>query len=219
MVVVLMNGRPLSITWINDHVPAILETWFLGHQTGHAVADVLFGDYNPSGKLPITFPRSVGQVPIFYSMKSTGRPMDPNNKYTSKYLDESNDPLYPFGYGISYTTFSYESPQLSSATITSKDTLIVSTRVTNTGSREGTEVVQFYVQDEVGSVTRPLKELKGFQRISLKPGESREVIFRLSQVDLSFFRKDMTFGSEPGKFNVFVGSNSRDVKRSTFELK
>ncbi len=219
MVVVLMNGRPLAITWINDHVPAILETWFLGHQTGHAVADVLFGDYNPSGKLPITFPRSVGQVPIFYSMKSTGRPMDPNNKYTSKYLDESNDPLYPFGYGISYTTFSYESPQLSSATITSKDTLIVSTRVTNTGSREGTEVVQFYVQDEVGSVTRPLKELKGFQRISLKPGESREVIFRLSQVDLSFFRKDMTFGSEPGKFNVFVGSNSRDVKRSTFELK
>ncbi len=219
VVVVLMNGRPLTITWINDHAPAILETWYLGTQAGHAIADVLFGDYNPSGKLPVTFPRVVGQVPIYYSMKNTGRPLEVNNKYTSKYIDEVNTPLYPFGYGLSYTTFSYEAPVLSSNTMTSWDTLDVSVKITNSGSREGVEVVQLYVKDEVGSVTRPVMELKGFQKVSLKPGESKEIHFRLCNSDLSFYRKDMTFGSEPGKFRVFAGGNSRDVKQAEFELK
>lgn len=219
VVVVLMNGRPLTITWINDHAPAILETWYLGTQAGHAIADVLFGDYNPSGKLPVTFPRVVGQVPIYYSMKNTGRPLEVNNKYTSKYIDEVNTPLYPFGYGLSYTTFSYESPVLSSNTMTSRDTLDVSVKITNSGSRAGVEVVQLYVKDEVGSVTRPVMELKGFQKVSLKPGESKEIHFRLCNSDLAFYRKDMTFGSEPGKFRVFAGGNSRDVKQAEFELK
>lgn len=219
LAVVLVNGRPLSVTWINDHVPAILETWFLGTQSGPAIADVLFGDYNPSGKLPVTFPRTVGQVPLFYNMKNTGRPMDVNNKYTSKYLDELNAPLYPFGYGLSYTTFVYGPIALSSATIGSRDTLVVSTTVKNTGEREGVEVVQLYVKDEVGSVTRPVKELKGFARISLQPGESREVRFKISSKDLSYYRKDMTFGTEPGKFRVFVGTNSQDTTEAMFELK
>jgi len=219
LVLLLINGRPLTVTWINDHVPAVLETWFLGTQSGYAMADVLFGDYNPSGKLPVTFPRTVGQVPIFYNMKNTGRPLELNNKYTSKYIDESNDPLYPFGYGLSYTSFEYGSVTLNSASLGIRDTLMVSTTVKNTGDREGVEVVQLYVKDEVGSVTRPLKELKGFERISLQPGESREVRFKISAKDLSFYRKDMTFGTEPGKFRVFVGTNSRDVSEAKFELK
>lgn len=217
--VVLTNGRPLSVTWINDHVPAILETWFLGTQSGPAIADVLFGDYNPSGKLPVTFPRTVGQVPLFYNMKNTGRPMDVNNKYTSKYIDESNDPLYPFGFGLSFTSFEYGPVTLSSDAMGSRDTLEVSTMVRNTGQRAGVEVVQLYVKDEVGSVTRAVKELKGFARVSLQPGESREVRFKISGKDLSFYRKDMTFGTEPGKFRVFVGTNSRDVAEAMFELK
>lgn len=219
VVVVLMNGRPLTIHWIDKNIPAILEAWFPGTQAGHAVADVLFGDYNPSGKLPVTFPRSVGQVPIFYSMKNTGRPMDPNNKYTSKYLDESNDPLYPFGYGLSYTTFNYGDVSLSKTTISGNDSLTVTCRVTNAGTRAGEEVVQFYVRDLVGSVTRPVKELKGFEKITLQPGESKEVTFSLSTKDLSFYKRDMSFGVEPGKFQVFVGGNSRDVKQAEFVLK
>lgn len=219
VVVVLMNGRPLTIPWIDEHVPAILETWFLGTQAGYAMADVIFGEYNPSGKLPITFPRSVGQVPIHYNMKSTGRPMDPNNKYTSKYLDEQNSPLYPFGYGLSYTTFRYDEIVLDRTEMGTGDTLKLSVKVTNTGSRDGVEVVQWYVRDLVGSVTRPIMELKGFERVGLKAGESREVTFRLDNSNLSFYRKDMTFGSEPGKFLVFVGGNSRDVKQAAFELK
>jgi len=219
LVLVLINGRPLTVTWINDHVPAVLETWFLGTQSGYAIADVLFGDYNPSGKLPVTFPRTVGQVPIFYNMKNTGRPLDLSNKYTSKYIDESNDPLYPFGYGLSYTSFEYGPVTLNSTVLGSSDTLIVSTTVKNTGDREGVEVVQLYVKDEVGSITRPVKDLKGFERISLQPGESREVRFNISGRDLSFYRKDMTFGTEPGKFRVFIGTNSRDVTEAKFELK
>jgi beta-glucosidase len=219
MVVVLSNGRPLSIGWIDEHVPAIMETWYLGTQAGHAIADVLFGNYNPSGKLPMTFPRSVGQVPIFYNMKNTGRPMDRNNKYTSKYLDEENTPLYPFGYGLSYTTFSYGDVTVDKSSITSNDDLIVKCKVTNAGNKDGVETVQLYVRDLVGSVTRPLKDLRGFQKVSLKVGESREVSFTIKNKALSFFRRDMTFGSEPGKFEVYVGGNSRDVKSSFFELK
>ncbi len=219
VVVVLMNGRPLTINWIDKNIPSILETWFLGTQAGNAIADVLFGDYNPSGKLPVTFPRSVGQIPIFYSMKNTGRPMDLNNKYTSKYLDESNDPLYPFGYGLSYTTFSYSDVTINKSEITSKDEFTVSCKVTNAGSRAGEEVVQLYLRDVVGSVTRPVKELKNFQKIMIQPGESKDVVFKLNNHDLSFFRKDMSFGSEPGKFQVFIGGNSRDLKQAEFILK
>jgi beta-glucosidase len=219
VVVVLMNGRPLTINWIDKNIPAVVETWFLGTQAGHAIADVLFGDYNPSGKLPVTFPRSVGQIPIFYSMKNTGRPMDRNNKYTSKYLDESNDPLYPFGYGLSYTTFSYGNVTLSKNELVDGDSLTVTCNVTNTGSRPGEEVVQLYVRDLVGSVTRPLKELKGFEKVMLQPGETRAVTFTLGIQDLSFYKRDMSFGVEPGKFQVFVGGNSRDVQVAEFILK
>lgn len=219
VVVVLMNGRPLTINWIDKNIPAILETWFLGTQAGNAIADVLFGDYNPSGKLPVTFPKSVGQIPIFYSMKNTGRPMDPNNKYTSKYLDESNEPLYPFGYGLSYSTFTYGDVAIDKTSISPKDNLTVTCKVTNSGKYAGDEVVQLYVRDLVGSVTRPVKELKNFQKITLQPGESKDITFTLTNNDLSFYRRDMTFGSEPGKFQVFVGGNSRDVKQAEFVLK
>jgi beta-glucosidase len=216
---VLMSGRPLAINWIDDHVPAILETWFPGTQAGHAIADVLFGDYNPSGKLPVTFPRSVGQVPIFYSMKNTGRPMDPNNKYTSKYLDESNAPLYPFGFGMSYTTFDYGNLTLDKTEMSNGDEMTVGVKVTNVGDRDGEEVVQLYIRDLVGSVTRPVMELKGFQKIALRPGEFKEVSFKLTYKDLEFYRKDMSFGCEPGKYLVFAGGNSRDVKQAEFVLK
>jgi beta-glucosidase len=219
VVVILSNGRPLTIGWVDKNVPAILETWFLGTQAGSAIADVLFGDYNPSGKLPVTFPRSVGQVPIFYSMKNTGRPMDPNNKYSSKYLDESNDALYPFGYGLSYTTFVYGEIRLSASEISGKDSLTVSCEVKNTGKIAGEEVVQLYLRDLVGSVTRPVKELKGFQKISLAPGEAKTITFKLTINDLSFYKRDMTFGTEPGKFHVFVGGNSRDTKQAEFTLR
>ena len=218
-VVILSNGRPLTIDWVDKNIPAILETWFLGSQAGNAVADVLFGDYNPSGKLPVTFPRSVGQVPIFYSMKNTGRPMDPKNKYTSKYLDESNDPLYPFGYGLSYSTFTYGDVKLDKTSITGNDQVEVTCVVTNSGKYAGEEVIQLYLRDVVGSVTRPVKELKNFIKISLQPGESKEVSFTLTQKDLSFFKRDMTFGTEPGRFQVFVGGNSRDTKMVEFTLK
>lgn len=220
VVLTLSNGRALAIPWLDQHVPAILETWFLGTEAGNAIADVLFGDYNPSGKLPVTFPRSVGQVPIYLSMKNTGRPMDPKNKYTSKYLDESNDPLYPFGYGLSYTTFGYgdvkvDKPRIS---IGKNESIKVSCVVTNTGNTAGEEVVQLYTRDLVGSVTRPVKELKNFEKVMLKPGESREVTFTLTIPDLSFYRRDMSFGAEPGKFIVFVGGNSRDTKQAEFVL-
>lgn len=219
VVVVLMNGRPLTINWIDKNIPAILETWFLGTEAGNAIADVLVGDYNPSGKLPVTFPRSVGQIPLYYSMKNTGRPMDPNNKYTSKYLDESNDPLYPFGYGLSYTTFTYSEVSLSQPEVTDKDELTVTCTVANAGDRQGEEVVQLYVRDLVGSVTRPVKELKAFEKIALLPGESKTVTFKLTAKDLSFYKRDMTFGVEPGKFVVFVGGSSQNTKQATFELK
>ena len=219
VVVVLMNGRPLTIPWLDKSSAAILETWFLGTQAGNAIADVLFGDYNPAGKLPVTFPRSVGQIPLYYSMKNTGRPMDPNNKYTSKYLDESNEPLYPFGYGLSYTTFSYGDVSVSKSEITDKEELSISCAVTNTGALPGEEVIQLYVRDLVGSVTRPLKELKAFQKTMIQPGESKTITFKLTAKDLSFYKRDMTFGAEPGKFVVFVGGNSRDVKTANFSLK
>lgn len=218
IVAVLMNGRPLTIGWIDQHIPSILETWFLGTQAGNAIADVIFGDYNPSGKLPITFPRSVGQIPIYYSMRSTGRPFDANNKYTSKYLDESNDPLYPFGYGLSYTTFDYGEVELSSSEITETDTLDISVNVTNTGKYYGRELVQFYIHDNVASVAPPVKLLKQFQFVDLKPGESKKMVFKLTVNDLMFYRDDMSYGFEKGQFTVYIGGNSRDVRTAFFSL-
>lgn len=221
LVVVLMNGRPLTLPWEDQNADAILETWFSGTEAGNAIADVLFGAYNPSGKLPSTFPQHLGQVPLFYNHKNTGRPYGGEmlDKYKSRYLDVSNDPLYPFGFGLSYTTFAYGEVGLSATEITNSDKLTIKCRVTNSGSKAGEEVVQLYVCDVVGSVTRPVKELKGFQKIMLQPGESKEVTFTLSPKDLSFYRRDMTFGTEPGKFHVYVGGNSRDVKQAEFILK
>ncbi|HMX41819.1 MAG TPA: glycoside hydrolase family 3 C-terminal domain-containing protein, partial [Saprospiraceae bacterium] len=209
VVVVLMNGRPLAIPRIAEQATAIVEAWWLGTEAGHAIADVLCGAYNPSGKLPMTFPRSVGQLPLFYNERSTGRPYDPNSKWTSKYIDSPNSPQWPFGFGLSYTTFSYSQPQV---TPQPAQGLSVVATVTNTGQVAGEEVVQLYVRDLVGSVTRPVKELKGFQKILLQPGESREVKFSLSQRDLSFYRQDMSFGTEPGEYEVMVGGSSDALK-------
>lgn len=228
VVVVLMNGRPLAIPKIAENATAILETWWLGTEAGNAIADVLFGAYNPSGKLPMTFPRTVGQVPIFYNEKSTGRPYDPNSKWTSKYIDQPNSPQWAFGFGLSYTTFAYSEPKAEVVAktsprdlkMTSKDRALlqVTVSVTNTGKTAGEEVVQLYIRDLVASVTRPVKELKGFQKIMLQPGESREVKFVLREGDLSFYRKDMTFGVEPGEYEVMVGGSSDVVKRVRVKL-
>ncbi|HYG40779.1 MAG TPA: glycoside hydrolase family 3 N-terminal domain-containing protein [Cytophagales bacterium] len=224
IVVLLTSGRPLTINWVDENVPAILETWFLGTQTGNAIADVLFGDYNPSGKLPVTFPRSVGQVPFYYNHKNTGRPYDeskdPNNtwKYASRFIDVSNTPLYPFGYGLSYTTFEYSDIQLDKKQINPSEKIKVSVNVKNTGKVAGEEVVQLYIRDVVGSVTRPVKELKGFRKISLQPGETQAVAFEISANDLAFYNLDMTWGAEPGEFKVFVGTDSQNVKEAGFTL-
>lgn len=218
VVLVLMNGRPLTISWEAENLDGILETWFLGTEAGNAIADVLFGDYNPSGKLTVTFPRTVGQIPLYYNMKNTGRPMDEKNKYTSKYLDVPNSPLYPFGYGLSYTTFEYSPLTLDKKEMSLKDTLEVSVTVKNTGSVTGEETVQLYIRDLVGSVTRPLKELKGFKKITLAPGKSGTVTFEITAKDLAFYRKDMSYGVEAGDFKVFAGTNSSEVKEGNFRL-
>ena len=218
VVAVLMNGRPLTINWLDENIPSILQTWFLGTTTGDAIADVLFGDVNPSGKLPITYPRNVGQIPIYYNMLPTGRPFKAEDKYTTKYLDVPNEPLYVFGYGLSYTTFAYSDLAVSAASMLPTDTLTVTVTLTNTGSREGEEVVQLYIRDKVASISRPVKELKGFVKVSLEPGESRSISFVLNQNDLSFYKEDLSFGWEPGDFDVFVGGNSRDVLNATFSL-
>lgn len=218
VVVVLMNGRPLAIPNIAENAGAILETWWLGTEAGNAIADVLFGGYNPSGKLPMSFPRSVGQVPVFYNEKNTGRPFDPNSKWTSKYIDMPNAPLYPFGYGLSYTTFSYSDPKPDKTVFKKGENLQITVNVTNAGSRFGEEVVQLYVRDLVASVTRPVRELKGFQKIALNPGETKAVKFTLTERDLSFYRRDMTFGAEPGEFEIMTGGNSADVKKAKVRM-
>lgn len=218
VVLVLSNGRPLTLEWENEHVPAILETWFLGTEAGNAIADVLFGDYNPAGKLTITFPRNVGQIPIYYAAKNTGRPLDPNNKYTSKYLDVPNTPLYPFGYGLSYTTFSYSDLTLSKSEIKPTEKLQVKVTLTNTGNYDGEEVAQLYIRDLVASVTRPLKELRGFYKVPLKRGESKDLTFELTLEDLKFYDSNLNWTYEPGDFQVFVGTNSADVKSAKFRL-
>ncbi|MDE3056691.1 MAG: beta-glucosidase BglX [Bacteroidota bacterium] len=218
VVLVLMNGRPLSISWEAEHVPAIVETWFLGVQTGNAIADVLFGNYNPAGKLPVTFPRAVGQVPIYYNHKNTGRPGNDTVHYTSRYIDLPSSPLFPFGYGLSYTKFEYGNLRLSAEEISPTDSLTVSVDVNNAGTRDGEEVAQLYIRDEYGSVTRPVEELKGFKKIFLKAGATKTVSFTLTPESLSMLNIKMEKVVEPGTFKVFVGTNSVDVKEASFKV-
>lgn len=219
MVLVLMNGRPMEITWADENVPSILEVWQLGSQSGNAIADVLFGDYNPSGKLPVSFPRSVGQEPLYYNQKNTGRPSNDQHVTYSAYIDSRKDALYPFGFGLSYTSFNYENLQLDKKTISSNETVTVSVDVTNTGKRSGKEVVQLYIRDLVGSRTRPVLELKGFEMISLEPGETRKVNFTIDNDLLKFYTANKKWEAEPGDFNVFVGGNSQATLTSSFSLK
>ncbi|TLX53096.1 beta-glucosidase BglX [Stutzerimonas nosocomialis] len=222
LVLVLMNGRPLTLTWEHENADAILETWFSGTEGGNAIADVLFGDYNPSGKLPMTFPRSVGQVPLYYSELNTGRPAKPDEtgsgKYTSRYFDIENGPLYPFGYGLSYTEFSLSPIRLSGTRLGRDGTLTASVTLENTGTREGATVVQLYLQDIAASISRPKKELKGFQKVTLEPGESQQVSFTLGEADLRFFNTSLQWASEPGDFNLYIGLDSQDVQQQRFTL-
>lgn len=217
VVLVLISGRPLTLNWENEHVPAIVEAWAPGIEGGNAIADVLFGDYNPSGKITMTFPRSVGQIPIYYNHKNTGRPMDPKNKFTSKYLDIPNEPLFPFGYGLSYTTFEYGDVVLNKTNLKGNETLSAKIKVTNTGKVAGEEVVQLYIADPVASVSRSVKDLKGFQKISLNPGETKEVEFKITTEKLKFFNSDLKYDWEPGEFVVQIGTNSQDVKQAKCE--
>ena len=222
VVLVLLTGRPLAITKEAELANSILLPWFGGDETGNAVADVLFGAYNPSGKLPMTFPRSVGQVPIYYSYKRTGRPQaegQPTAKFRSNFLDESNDPLYPFGYGLSYTNFNYSDVNLSSASITKGQSLKAMVTVTNSGNYDGEEVVQLYIHDVFASVAQPVKKLISFRKISLKKGESRTLEFMINEEDLRFYTPDLKRISEPGEFEVFIGTSSANVKKASFTLK
>lgn len=220
LVLVLMNGRPLSLLDEKQQADAILETWFSGTEGGNAIADVLFGDYNPSGKLPITFPRSVGQIPTYYNHLSIGRPFTPGKpgNYTSQYFDDTTGPLYPFGYGLSYTDFSLSDMALSSTTLNKTGKLDASVTVENTGKRDGETVVQLYIQDVTGSIIRPVKELKNFRKVMLKAGEKKVVHFTITEDDLKFFNAQLKYAAEPGKFNVQIGLDSQDVKQQSFEL-
>lgn len=219
IVLVLFTGRPLALKWENENLPAILNVWFPGSEAGNSIADVLFGDVNPSGKLTATFPQNVGQVPLYYSHKNTGRPEAGKfTKFRSNYLDVTNDPLYPFGYGLSYTDFSFSDIKLSSNTLTAGKSITATVKLTNNGKYDGKEVVQLYTRDLVGSITRPVKELKGFQKISLKAGESKDVTFTITDEDLKFYNSNLKFVAEPGDFKLFIGGNSRDVKETSFKL-
>lgn len=221
VVLVLFTGRPLILNWENEHVPAILNVWFGGSEAAYAIGDVLFGAVNPGGKLTMTFPKKVGQVPLYYAHKNTGRPLHEGKwfeKFRSNYLDVDNDPLYPFGYGLSYTTFSYSPLTLDKTSIGPTGELRASVRVTNTGKYPGSEVVQMYIRDRVGSVTRPVKELKGFEKIFLQPGESRTIHFPIDAAMLRFYNADLQWVAEPGEFEVMIGTNSRDVQTARFTL-
>lgn len=222
VVLVLFTGRPLVLVEENEKVSAILNVWFPGTESGYAIADVLFGDENPSGKLTATFPRSVGQIPIYYSYKNTGRPLNNKDgkfvKFLSNYIDERNEPLYPFGYGLSYTTFSYANLKVSNTKLSAKGKISVSVEVTNSGSYDGKEVVQLYIRDIVGSITRPVKELKGFQKINLKKGEMQTVSFEITEEDLKFYNSNLEFVAEPGMFDIFISTNSNTSEKVQFEL-
>ncbi len=223
IVLVVMNGRPLILNWASENIPAIVEAWHLGSQSGHAIAQVLYGDYNPSGKLPMSFPRSVGQLPIYYNHKSTGRPgadgEDMGSVFWSHYGDEKNSPLYPFGYGLSYTQFEYSPLQLSDDIMDKGGSLKASIKLKNTGKFKGKEVVQFYIQDPYASATRPVKELKGFQMVELNPGETKEVSFRITEEQLKFYNARQKWEAESGTFYVFIGSNSAVKEKKAFELR
>ncbi len=222
VVLVLFTGRPLTLTWENENVPAILNVWFGGTEAAYAIGDVLFGDVNPSGKLTTTFPQNVGQIPLYYNHKNTGRPLADGKwfeKFRSNYLDVSNDPLYPFGFGLSYSNFDYSDVKLSSTQIDANGELTASVTVTNKSKVDGAEVVQLYIRDVVGSVTRPVKELKGFEKVFIKAGESKTVNFKITPEMLKFYDYDLNFVFEPGDFDVMIGGNSRDVKNARFTLK
>lgn len=221
LVIVLLNGRPLTLEWEAANADALLDIWFGGTETGNAVADVLFGDYNPSGKLSMTFPKNVGQIPLYYAHKNTGRPFnhEPFAKFKSNYLDVENEPLYPFGFGLSYTQFSYSDLSLSSNSMRAGEKITATIKVTNSGNYDGEETVQLYIRDLVGSVTRPVKELKSFQKIFFKKGESKTVSFTISNEDLKFYNADLKWVSEPGEFEVMVGTDSQQTKSKKFELK
>lgn len=222
VVMVLFTGRPLTISWEKANVPAILNVWFAGTEAGDAIADVLLGKVNPSGKLSATFPQNVGQIPIYYNHKNTGRPLADGawfQKFRSNYLDVSNDPLYPFGFGLSYTTFGYKNLKLSDSSLTLDGQLKVSVELTNSGNYDGAEVVQLYLRDMAGTVTRPVKELKGFQKVFLKKGETRTVEFTLTEKDLRFYNSNLKFASETGDFKVYVGTSSANTLEAGFALK
>jgi beta-glucosidase len=212
VVLVLVNGRPLTLTWEDKYVPAIVEAWNGGSEAGNAIADVLFGDYNPSGKLTATFPRSVGQIPLYYNHLNTGRPATPENKFSSKYLDVPNEPLYPFGYGLSYTTFTYGDLKPDKTELIDNETLNVSVSVSNTGRYAGEEVVQLYIRDPVASISRPVKELKGFKKVLIKQGETVDVKFSLTTEELKFYNSEFKYDWEPGDYIIYIGTNSRDTK-------
>ena len=220
VVLLLFTGRPLVLNWEEANVHSILNVWFGGSETGDAIADVLFGKMSPSGKLTTTFPRSVGQLPLFYNHLNTGRP-DPDNstfnRYSSNYLDTTNEPLYPFGYGLSYTRFTYGDMHLSSETLSENGDLTVSVTVSNVGNYDGYEIVQLYLHDIYAEIARPIKELKGFERIFLRKGESREVKFIITAADLKFYNSELQYLYEPGEFDVMVGPNSRDVQTKRFK--
>lgn len=221
VVLVLFAGRPMTLTWEQANVPAILNVWFGGVEAAKAIGDVLFGDVNPSGKITMTFPQNVGQIPLYYAHKNTGRPLGDRpwySRFWSNYLDVTNDPLYPFGFGLSYTTFNYGDVKISNNTLKPGQKITVTTTVTNSGSVAGEEVVQLYIRDLVGTSTRPVKELKGFQKISLQPGETKTVSFSISEDMLRFYNSQLKFVSEAGDFKAFVGTNSRDVKEVDFKL-
>ena len=219
IVLVLMNGRPLNLTWADENIPAILETWHLGTQSGNAIAEVLYGDYNPSGKLTMSFPRNVGQVPLYYNFKKTGRPGASSEEVTrSTYADVENSPLYPFGYGLSYTNFKYSELTLSSNEITRDDIITVSVKITNTGKVKGKEVIQMYIRDHYGSLARPVKELKGFELVELNAGETKEVSFKIDNSSLVYYTANDLWESETGKFSVFIGGDSDVKDNKSFNL-
>ena len=219
IVLVLNSGRPLTINWAKEHIPTILMGWQLGSQTGNAIAQVLYGDYNPSGKLPMTFPRNVGQIPIYYNYKSTGRGNNKeNNVFWSHYSDVENSPLYPFGYGLSYTSFEYKNLQIDKLEYLKEETVKVSVDLTNIGAYDGKEVVQLYIRDKFGSITRPLRELKGFKLVPLKKEETKTITFKLTKSELGFYNNQGKYLVEEGEFDVFVGGDSTTNLKATFQL-
>ncbi|HEY2320586.1 MAG TPA: glycoside hydrolase family 3 C-terminal domain-containing protein, partial [Solirubrobacteraceae bacterium] len=217
-VVVLMNGRPLTIPWLADNAPALLEAWYPGTEGGDAVADLLFGKVDPSGKLPMSFPRNVGQVPISYNELPTGRPADPTNKYTSKYLDVPNTPQYAFGYGLSYTTFDVGSPHLSSSSVSPNGQLRVTVPVTNSGSTAGADIVQLYLHQDFTSILQPVRKLEGFQRVTLDPGQTKTVTFTLGRQNFGFYDDQGNFVIEPGLFHLWAGDSSDGGNQTTFTV-